>query len=257
MRRREERRIRRRRVARWTTPCARGGGSCPRYDANVDEYDDGVCIDVDDDGPIQTRPRRRNRDGDVDDDDDDDDENDGGDEGGVADDDDDNDDDDDPTTATTDAATMTTNKIAAANATRISADGAWAHRCSRLRRCPRSRQRRGNGAARAATTTTANATATAVIVAIVIIVIIVFIVFIVIIIIAIGIVDVRDDDGVVIVLRCIHRRPRRGDDGRRLLPHDRRRGRRSRSRHTRHLSPHPPYLYKQYIPSSPSFVFVP
>ena len=40
------------------------GGSWPRYDANVDEYDDGVCIDVnvDDDGPIQTCPRRRNRD---------------------------------------------------------------------------------------------------------------------------------------------------------------------------------------------------
>ncbi len=76
------------------------GGSWPRYDANVDEYDDGVCIDVDhDDGPIRTCPRRRNRDGDVDVDD------------------------DDPTTATTDAATTTTtttNIIASANATRIS-----------------------------------------------------------------------------------------------------------------------------------------
>ena len=122
------------------------GGSWPRYDANdVDEYDDGVCIDVDDDGPIQTRPRRRNRDGDVDDDDDDNDDNDGGDEGGVADDEGDNDDDDDPTTTTTDAATTMTNKIAAANATRISEEGALVHRCPRSHRCPRLRRRRGSG----------------------------------------------------------------------------------------------------------------
>ena len=74
------------------------GGLWPRYDANVDEYDDGVCIDVDvdDDGPIQTCPRHRNRDGDVDVDD------------------------NDPTTATTDAAMTTTNNIASVNATRIS-----------------------------------------------------------------------------------------------------------------------------------------